>query len=80
MFQNYQRLNSNKNMNRYKTWKAQGEYKTLGLQGNKKGVKMILVLDEKTGATVLEPLIKIPICAIPNCQITEHKHRFAYQK
>lgn len=43
-------------MNRYKTWVSQGKYKTLGLQGNKKGVKMILVQDKNTGETVLEPL------------------------
>lgn len=42
-------------MNRYKTWVQQGKYKTLGLQGNKKGIKMILVRD-KEGRTVLEPL------------------------
>lgn len=43
---------------RYNNWGSQGKYKTLGLQGNKKGVPMILVLDENTGATVLEPVIK----------------------
>ena len=45
-------------MNKQKEWIKQGKYKTLGLQGNKKGVKMILVLDKKTGATVLEPVTK----------------------
>lgn len=45
-------------MNKNKTWIKQGRYKTLGLQGNKKGVKMILVLDNKTGATVLAPVHK----------------------
>ena len=67
-------------MNRYKTWKDQEEYKTLGLQGNKKGVKMILVMDPNTGATVLEPLTKRPICALLDCKIKEHNHRYAYQK
>lgn len=43
-------------MNRYKTWVAQGKYRSLGLQGNKKGVPMILVLTEH--GTVLEPLTK----------------------
>lgn len=42
--------------NRYKTWVAQGKYKSLGLQGNKKGVKMVLVLGEN--GTTLEPLKK----------------------
>lgn len=51
-------------MNRYKTWKAQGEYKSIGAQGNKKGVKMILVMDKNTGATVLEPLYKTKIKTI----------------
>ena len=43
-------------MNRYKTWVAQGRYRTLGLQGNEKGVPMILVLTDK--GTCLEPLYK----------------------
>jgi hypothetical protein len=43
-------------MNRKKIWIAQGKYTRLGLQGNKKGVPMILVLDEKTGKTLLEPV------------------------
>lgn len=37
-------------MNRLETWKQQGLYVS------KKGIKMILVLDKETGATVLESL------------------------
>ena len=36
-----------------KTWKAQGEYKSINT-----GKPMILVMDKETGATVLEPLYK----------------------
>ena len=45
-------------MNKKKEWIKQGRYRTLGLQGNKKGIKMILIMDEKTGATVLAPVHK----------------------
>jgi len=39
-------------MNRKELWKKQGGYRT------KKGVPMLLVLDKKTQATMLEPLKK----------------------
>lgn len=45
-------------MNRHETWKKQGRYKSLGLQGNRKGEKMILEMDKETGATVLSPSAK----------------------
>jgi hypothetical protein len=40
-------------MNRLKTWIAQGKYRSINT-----GEPMILVLDPKTGATILEPLTR----------------------
>lgn len=46
-------------MNRFETWKKQGEYRTAD------GMPYILVMDKETGATVLEPLHKYKTC--PEC-------------
>ena len=43
-------------MNRKKLWKSQGSYKSFNT-----GKPMVLVMDEKTGATVLEPLKKTKV-------------------
>lgn len=44
-------------MNKKELWKKQGGYKTLGLRGNEKGVKMVLVMGED-GGTELQPVSK----------------------
>lgn len=67
-------------INRYKTYKNQGEYKTQGYQGNKKGVKMILAMNEKTGATELQPLYKSKSKALKKARSEDEMRHSRLQK
>lgn len=59
-------------MNRYQTWKKQGRYRSFIT-----GKPMLLVLDPKTGATVLEPLTpeKHDLSCYHNCMVAMLKKK-----